>query len=166
MVIEPAGRLVTWPAGHVRQSFDYRCERIEWRPMPWAGRPEDTDGLRAHGCGDMNQTRIVRYAGAGAFQRQDGVAEIRRGEIASSGSGGGNDLGGEGAFRRTAQHPDRAALRGEIAGEVSEIPDRPAFARTYSPRRECDHWSAIVREPSRGAPFAGLLRRDVEFRFG
>src|SRR3954469_24307006 len=144
MVIEPAGRLVTWPAGHVRQSFDYRCERIEWRPMPWAGRPEDTDGLRAHGCGDMNETRIVRYAGAGGFQRQDGVAEVRRGEIASSGSGGVYDLGSEGTFRRTAQHTDRASLRGQIACEVGEIPDWPAFARADGPRRECDHCPAIV----------------------
>src|SRR3954463_14769307 len=56
MMIEPACRLVAWPAGHVRQSFHHGGKRIEWRPMPRAGRPEDTDGLRAHGRGDMNET--------------------------------------------------------------------------------------------------------------
>src|SRR6185503_19050589 len=102
---EPAGRLMAGPAGHVRQSFDHRRERIERRPMPWAGRSEDADGWRANGGGDMNEAGIVRHAGAGAFQRQDGVAEVRRREVAAGGAGGRYDLGGKRALGWAAQHP-------------------------------------------------------------
>ncbi len=45
------------------------------------------------------------------LQRQDGVAQVRRGEVAGGGAGGGDDLGGERRLGRAAQHPDRVALR-------------------------------------------------------
>ena len=55
VMAEPADRLVAGPAGQLARRL-HRCrERIERRPVPWAGRAEYADRRRAESGGDMQQ---------------------------------------------------------------------------------------------------------------
>ena len=98
--------------------------------MPRAGRPEDADGRRADRGRDMHQAGVVRHAGAGELQREDGVAQIVRGEVAR--------VRARGARRsrwRAAPRPGCPAPRPNSLRAVSDFAparrnaDRPALAR-------------------------------------
>ena len=156
---EPAGRLVAGPAGHVGLGLDDGGERVERRPVPGAGRPEDADGRRADRGGDMHQAGIVRHRGAGELQRQDGVAQVRRGEVARGGAGGARRSRPRAGSRPGCPAPRPRRLRAvELARELGEIGDRPALARADRARRE-------ARRPAGRRP-AGRAARAMLGRFG
>src|SRR4029077_19504775 len=56
---EAADRLVTWPAIKFAGRLDRCRKRIERRPMPRAGRAEDSDSLGSECGGDMQKSGIV-----------------------------------------------------------------------------------------------------------
>ena len=55
VMAEPADRLVAWPAGQLAYRLDRGGERVERRPVPWAGRAENADRRRAGSGGHMEQ---------------------------------------------------------------------------------------------------------------
>jgi hypothetical protein len=56
---EAADRLVTWPAVKLANRLDRCRKRVERRPMPRAGRAEDSDSRGSECGGDMQKSRIV-----------------------------------------------------------------------------------------------------------
>ena len=82
MMPEAADRLVAGPAGELGRGLDHRRDRIERRPVPRAGRPEDADRRRADRRRDMQQAGIVRDRGLRGGERQDGVAQVGAGQVA------------------------------------------------------------------------------------
>src|ERR1700732_2785999 len=56
---EAAGRFVTWSAIKFASRLDRCRKRIEWCPMPRAGRAEDSDSRGSECGGDMHKSRIV-----------------------------------------------------------------------------------------------------------
>ncbi len=122
-----------------------QCQGLVGPKMPTVGVPMAAE--------TWTRPEVVGDASAGAFQRQDGVAEVRRGEVAGGGTCGADDLGGERCLGLAAEHPDRVARGGELFRQVAEV--APALARADRAGRECDDRMAVVRPaPALNAPVA------------
>src|SRR6059058_4629785 len=109
---ESADRLVARPARQIVGRFNDRGDRVEGSPVPWAGRAEDSDSRCAERGGDVQQTGIVRYRDIRRGERENGVAQVRPGEVADIASSSSN-LGGNLFFVWSADHPYPMTLGGK-----------------------------------------------------
>src|SRR5262245_23008918 len=75
VMLQPAVRFVTGPAGQVRQGFDDARDRVERSPVPRARRSKYSDGRRTDGGGDVEQSGIIRYSEISPAERQNSVAK-------------------------------------------------------------------------------------------
>ena len=130
--------------------------------MPRAGRPENSDGRCAERRRDMDKAGIVGYGRCCRRQRQNGLAQIGSGQIASLGIRRRSPA--PAVFPPGRPRPRRRTRRRE-GGEPERHTRRPASV--WPDRRR----PGRVRPP--GAPPVAVLpspsgdlgRRDLEFRY-
>jgi hypothetical protein len=86
MMGQPTDGLVTGSAHHVGARLNGSGEGIQRCPVPRTGWTENSDGWRTDRRRHVLQSGIIRHGRARKSQCENGVAEIRRGEIMGMGT--------------------------------------------------------------------------------
>ena len=160
VVHQPADGLVAWPA------FDFafrlnRCrKRVQWRPMPGAGRAENSDRRSSHRGGDVQQPGIIRHRNRRCCEREDRVPQIIAGKIACRRVA--DDFCGQRLLSWPADHPDTKSLRHQSPRQRGIGACRPPLRWPNRARRKCDHRSGVERQSALAPPALNLRARDFK----
>src|SRR6185369_645412 len=106
MMAEAADRLVTWPAGQLVGGLHHRGDRIKRSPVPRARWAENAHRWRPERRRDMQKPGIVGNGGIRGGEREDGIAQIRAGEIPDAAVLSRRDLRRNLLLSRSPDNPD------------------------------------------------------------
>src|SRR6516165_2446205 len=157
---EPTDRFVAWPAFDFAFCLDRRRKWIQWRPMPGAGRPKNSDGRSSHRGGDMQKPGIIRNRDRRCRERENRVAQIMTGKIARRRVA--DDFSDERLFLRSADHPYSKSLRDQSPPQGGIGVCQPVLQLTNRTRCEGDYRSFVGGQPALAPPDFNFHPRDVQ----